>query len=602
MRTSYCLGTVAVLAAIAGAVYTGLPAAATPPAVPSVPLPPPKSAAWVNGEPPELPPIVVDPDVVWPVRVPERRVSPARAEVVKPAAPARLPVAPPPKPVAVAKPAAPALPSVALPPVPMPIATQPEPSPLPTVPPPPVVTRPQPATPPVPPVTVAPPKPLPTPKPAPLPAVPPPAIAKQPLPAPPVAAQPKPATPSPLPPVPPPASVAKKPEPQPALPLPTPIAQPARPSVGQAILLQDGKIVEGTVAKEGEKVIVRRGVIDQPFEKDKVQFIGESKDGVYRYLLGKLKPDDADGRFKLARWCVFNGMREQALTEVREVVKLQPQHALAREMARTLEESIRLFNADGSPTNAPATPGTSPAPGLPAVPPPTTQAAPAAPNAVVEQQLDVSPEAVLVFGPRVQPILVNGCAECHAKADYAGSFKMACGSGHGADAQATRQNLVAAIGQITRQDPAASPLLVKSLSIHGGQKRPGIIGPHVPAYRVLEAWVYLAAGSSEMPATPPAAAPAPALPPKPAEPELPPKSATPALPPPPIPPAAEPKPLPPAIPPAAPEPDFGVDAPPKEPATAPDPASTKAPVDDFDPSIFNRAVHPESIRVPAAPR
>jgi hypothetical protein len=423
--------------------------------------------------------------------------------------------------------------------------------------------------------------------PAPLPVVPPP-----------VATQPKPAAPAPLPAVPPPAAIAKKPEPQPALPLPTPIAQPARPSVGQAILLQDGKIVEGAVAKEGDKVIVRRGVIDQPFEKDKVQFIGESKDDVYRFLLGKLKPDDADGRFKLARWCVFNGMREQALTEVREVVKLQPQHALAQEMVRTLEESIRLFKADGSPTNAPATPPAlnPPAPELPAVPPPAAQTTPAAPNAVVEQQLDVNPEAVLVFGPRVQPILVNGCAECHAKADYAGSFKMACGSGHAADAQTTRQNLVAAIGQLNRQDPAASPLLVKSLSIHGGQKRPGIIGPHVPAYRVLEAWVYLAAGSNEMPpapAPPPAAAPAPALPPKPA---------APALPPPPIPPAADPTPLPPAIPPATAEPDFGVDAPPKEPATAPDPASTKAPVDDFDPSLFNRAVHPESVRVPVAPR
>jgi hypothetical protein len=397
--------------------------------------------------------------------------------------------------------------------------------------------------------------------------------------------------------VPPPAAIAKKTEPQPSLPPPTPLAQPARPSVGQAVLLQDGKVVEGTVAKEGEKIIVRRGVIDQPFEKEKVQYIGESKEDVYRFLSAKVKPDDADGRFKLARWCVFNGMREQALAEARDVVKLQPQHALAREMVRTLEESIRLFNADGTPTNAPAPP-TSPAPGLPAVPPAATQATPSAPNAVVEQHLDISPEAVLVFGPRVQPILVNQCAECHAKADYAGSFKLACGSGHNADAQTTRQNLLAAAGQINRQDPAVSPLLIHALSAHGGMKRPTFNGPNAPAYRVLEAWAHLAAGSrSTSPSPAPVAVPAPA-----ATPPVPPAPATPVLPPPPIPPAADPKPLPPAIPPAAAEPDFGADAKPKEAPSAPDPAGTKAPVDDFDPSVFNRAVHPNSTGVPAVPR
>ena len=61
MKTFYCLGTVAVVAATAGAVYTGLPAIATPPAVPPVPVPQSKPGAWVNGEPPALPPIVVDP-------------------------------------------------------------------------------------------------------------------------------------------------------------------------------------------------------------------------------------------------------------------------------------------------------------------------------------------------------------------------------------------------------------------------------------------------------------------------------------------------------------------------------------------------------------
>jgi hypothetical protein len=220
--------------------------------------------------------------------------------------------------------------------------------------------------------------------------------------------------------------------------------------------------------------------------------------------------------------------------------------------------------------------------------------------------------------------------DCHARPDYAGCFKLAkLTAGYDAGPQATRQNLKAVAAQLRKDNPGASPFLVKAATPHGGMKEPAFAGRHAGALRALEAWVYAAVGSQPAVPTNPAtqATPAPAavtparpLPPAPATglpavpppPGLPPAESKPtsppvlpAVPPPPgLPPAeAGAKPALPAIPPADPDPKptappagekgtpFGVDAKPLPP-TGPDPAGAGEPVDEFDPSVFNRAVHP----------
>jgi len=211
-------------------------------------------------------------------------------------------------------------------------------------------------------------------------------------------------------------------------------------------------------------------------------------------------------------------------------------------------------------------------------------------------------------------VLANLCADCHARRDYTGAFKLDCHTGQGLDPAVTRYNLVAVAKQIKKDDPGASPLLHKALAAHGGMKRPPFAGRSTPAYRVLEAWVYLAAGSATPPVLPPkptssdAPIPLPAVPPPDAKPALPlvpppapPKppvadapgspapAPTPKLPavPPPIPPAATPDPALP-IPPVN-RVSFGQDAKPTTP-TAPKPDNIGDALDEFDPSVFNRAV------------
>ncbi|HEY2911630.1 MAG TPA: hypothetical protein VGI99_15365, partial [Gemmataceae bacterium] len=317
------------------------------------------------------------------------------------------------------------------------------------------------------------------------------------------------------------------------------------------VLLKDGKMVEGAVTQSGTRVIVRRGTSNREFDKNEVQFIGKSKDECYRFMLGQVKAGDAPGRYKLARWCMYSGMREQALAEAKAVVKLQANYTPAVELASTLEESLRLFNEDGTPkiVAAPKTTATL-----------LTQA--------IEPEPDVSAEAIKAFTAHVQPVLVNLCADCHGKPNYAGAFKMACG-GPVSDPSSTRFNLKAALKQVDKNEPAASPLLVKAVAAHGGMKQAALANGAAPAFRSLEAWVFAASKSGQKPPV------VPVLPP----PDVkldPPKPALPPVPKPELPPV-----------PAVPVPRFGETAPPR-PSAAPKPDNAGPAVDEFDPSLFNR--------------
>ena len=142
-------------------------------------------------------------------------------------------------------------------------------------------------------------------------------------------------TPPAQPPVaPPPTAVLPQPAPlpQPAQPQPLPILPPptreqppaAGPGSGKFVVLKGNKLVEGSVSVAGEKAILRQGSLERVLPKTDVLFVAETKDEVYRFMLAQVPATDAAARLGVARWCMFAGLREQALTEAREMLKLQP--------------------------------------------------------------------------------------------------------------------------------------------------------------------------------------------------------------------------------------------------------------------------------------
>ncbi len=472
MKATYYLVTAAAVAAAAVTVYAQLPNL-------NPPLPKTVGATRAPSEVPRLalPPITSPPDEPF----------------VMPGLPAMpgVPALPPVSPVSGREPVIPSVPpTVAVPP---PLPTLPVPA-LP-----PAYTGPGPVglDPPTEPLVPPPAIPLPLSVPAPGGLVPPPAL---PVPTPKapveplILPQPTPA-PKPLP-LPPPKPLPLPPVLQPPVqPVPGNTAQSETHVSGKYVVLKDDKVIEGAVTLRGDVVVVRHGALDRPYTKSQIQFVAESKDEVYKFMLAKVHATDVAARLQVARWCMFSGMREQALTETREVQKLQPGNKDAAALARSLELSLQQFPPENSPKmSAPAAPTF----------PTELRTAPPVPPTPAEPELDVTPEAANLFATRVQPFLANQCVECHTKPD-AGKFKLVRVAPGEVAQQATRANLRAVAGQLRKDEPVSSPFLVKALAAHGGQKLPSVASRQAPAYQTIEAWTALAVGTPIMgtPAVPP---------------------------------------------------------------------------------------------------
>jgi hypothetical protein len=303
-------------------------------------------------------------------------------------------------------------------------------------------------------------------------------------------------------------------------------AEPTGPDEGRVLLLHNERTLEGDIRYLGDRYSIRRSIGETWVPADQVLYLGQDLGDVYQFLRRRANLRDPDERLKLARWCQFRGLREEALAEAGAAVELRPGHAESERLLRSLRNSVALAAAPP--------PESEPDPG----PPPT---------------LEVSPEALSLFTRKVQPILMNTCARCHATGK-GGDFKLAFA--YEQNRRATQQNLAAVLGQLRRDQPLASPFLTMAVAVHGSSDQAPLKGRTSPPYRVLEDWVRLVAAH-----LPPEPRPRPAVEPAP----LPPLASEPR---PLSPVAAEPRP---SVPPAAPEPPT---------------------VDEFDPAHFNRQMHP----------
>jgi hypothetical protein len=320
-------------------------------------------------------------------------------------------------------------------------------------------------------------------------------------------------------------------------------ADPAPGRAGRVLVLDNEHTLEGDIVREGNDYHVRRGGAETWLPGDKVLCLCGSYEEAYEFLRGRANLQDADERLRLARWCHLHNLRAQAHAEAAAAVALRPSDRDAAQVLHSLDRAAAAAQARPDP-------GKREEPGPEALPP-----------------VDFNSEALGPFGTRVQPILMNTCASCHA-GGHAGAFKLQRVFEDGvANRRATQHNLAAALAQVNPEHPLSSPLLVKAVSIHGDLGQAPLKGRQTPTYRALEEWVQLAVGQG----TPhefaaPVAMPEGAAPKS----ELAPVEVHPASP-------------------SGPPSSFAV-----PPSTAAPPAgpTERAPVDPFDPVLFNRQMHP----------
>src|SRR5262245_15412 len=249
-------------------------------------------------------------------------------------------------------------------------------------------------------------------------------------------------------------------------------AGPGKAETGKVLVLDNDRTLEGDIERVGDQYRVRRTVGVTWVPADRVAGLCASKEEALAFLRRRTNLNDPDERLRLARWCHLQGLRDQALIEIKVAVELRPDHAESKRLLQYLEQSIRY---------AEETAKTSP--------PPKKLSTPA--HASESPAIDLNAEAVGLFATRVQPILMNACARCHL-AEGAGAFQLQRAYFDGmTNRKAMQQNLAAVLTQLNLRQPDFSPLLVKAVSAHGPTGEAPLQGRQAEAFRTLENWVRL---------------------------------------------------------------------------------------------------------------
>ncbi len=237
------------------------------------------------------------------------------------------------------------------------------------------------------------------------------------------------------------------------------------PAVHRAILLDDFSVVEGHTLHVGTIFRVTNGDRTRTLSQNHVLFEAASVEEIYQFVLGKMDVTTVAGAAQMAAWCDKNAMYDRAIGHARSVLASNPTDAVLLESIRKLEaKAARVV------VKKPAHQATQAAAALPA-------------------NDDLSTEATLSFGTKVQPLLMNVCASCHAQKTDKSAFKLSRVREGYIDAEATATNRKIVANQLSRANPTGSPFLEMLVTAHGGQKLASLPNRNHPAYRNLETWV-----------------------------------------------------------------------------------------------------------------
>lgn len=238
----------------------------------------------------------------------------------------------------------------------------------------------------------------------------------------------------------------------------------ADPPAARFLLLDTRQILTGDIERTGDHYRVRRDGGETTVPVSRVVFACAERGEIYRYLSERTDSKNADQQVKLAQWCQANDFAPEAVVAAKAAVELRPKHEPSLRLLKYCEETA-------------------------ARPRPQPIARPAQP-ALLPESVDCSPESLRQFRTRVQPVLMNACAQCHLPT---ARYPLQRVHSDSLNRIGTFQNLSATMAQVDRARPAASMLLQKALTAHGGAAIPPLRDRGNAAYQHLEQWVRMIA-------------------------------------------------------------------------------------------------------------
>ena len=238
------------------------------------------------------------------------------------------------------------------------------------------------------------------------------------------------------------------------------------PLKGQVLILDNDRTLEGEIDKVGDRYRLRRGQAITWVPAQSSAVLCADLPEALATLRKRANMQDPDERLRLAHWCLARNLRDEGIHEAKAALQLRPDHGTTQRLVKHLETRD---NTTPVAKTAPSgdEPGASP--------------------------VQLTTDTLSFYNHRIQPILMNACASCHA-ADRGGNFRLTRSYGAGmGNRKALQANIAAVVAYVSPTSPLSSPLLVKSVSIHGGQSQPALKGRQSEPYKQLEDWVRLVA-------------------------------------------------------------------------------------------------------------
>ncbi|MBT4866231.1 MAG: hypothetical protein HON53_14100 [Planctomycetaceae bacterium] len=224
------------------------------------------------------------------------------------------------------------------------------------------------------------------------------------------------------------------------------------------LVLTNGRVISGRVSQGAGGFMVKTesgGSILVPF--DRIRFHASDMHDAYLRFLESFPNPSPDTHVALAGWCLTQQLYDETKIELRAALKANPNHTEARNMLRRLEV---ILKPQSSPQETTTKAQSQTGDGF-ETPPASSLAG-------------LSREAALEFVTKVQPLMMNSCAQagCHSVGSRNAFQLERVRLGPRSSRVLTQRNLAATLQYINRSDADGSRMLTVPLGSHGRGGRP----------------------------------------------------------------------------------------------------------------------------------
>jgi hypothetical protein len=257
------------------------------------------------------------------------------------------------------------------------------------------------------------------------------------------------------------------------------VADPAwadQPSAGDAeqfVVLRNGEVLSGHVARQGDRCVVTTSNSEIRVPTKDVDFTCKSLDEAYQLQRNRVIAGRIDDHLNLADWCLRQNLVGYAAREIAAAMDIDPRSPRVAVLDRRLKREQELTQGKQSSTVSPA--ATAPI---------------VSPDELERLVRSLPGNTVEAFTLTIQPMLLNNCATagCHGPSPASKYVLLRPGIGEMPQRRLTQRNLYNTLSWTDHTSPADSKLLAAAKQPHGTDQA-SAAALSATQYQELAAWV-----------------------------------------------------------------------------------------------------------------